>query len=188
MSGSGHHHDHDKPHHHGHGSGAPAEHRAYAPKVVACGVLTVSDTRTRETDASGKLIEEKLLEAGHRVAEREIVRDEADAIRSAVLHFARRSEIEAVIVTGGTGVSARDVTPDTLMPLFDKQLSGFGELFRALSFEEIGAAAVLSRAVAGTIGGSVVYVTPGSSGAVKTAMDQLILPELAHIVGQLRRR
>ncbi len=166
---------------------APAEHRSYAPDSIGCGVLTVSDSRNVDTDKSGKLIEEKLVGAGHRVSEREIVRDEADAIRSAVVRLAGRGDVDAVIVTGGTGVSPRDVTPDALEPLFDKRLEGFGELFRVLSFEEIGAAAILSRAVAGTIGGSVVYVTPGSSGAVRLAMERLILPELAHVVGQLRR-
>jgi molybdenum cofactor biosynthesis protein B len=176
------------PHRGGHGhSNAPAEHRAYAPESVGCAVLTVSDSRTPQTDSSGDLIEERLVGARHRALERAIVPDDADEIRAAVLRAIRRPEIEAVIVTGGTGISPRDVTPDTIEPLLDRLLAGFGELFRMLSFEEIGAAALISRALAGTAAGTVVYVLPGSSGAVRLGLDRLILPELAHIVGQLRR-
>ena len=127
------------------------------------------------------------MKAGHSTALRSIVPDQAEAIRAALLGALGRSEIDAVIITGGTGVSPRDVTPDTVEPLLEKLLSGFGELFRMLSFEEIGAAALLSRALAGVASGSVVFVMPGSSGAVRLAMERLILPELAHIVGQLRR-
>ncbi len=166
---------------------APGEHRAYAPKSVGCAVLTVSDSRTPETDSSGDLIAERLEAAGHETRCRAIVPDEAHAIRDAVLQAISRPDIDAVIVTGGTGVSPRDVTPDTVEPLLEKRLPGFGELFRVLSFEEIGAAAVLSRALAGTASGTVVYVLPGSSGAVRLGLDRLIVPELAHVVGQLRR-
>ncbi len=168
-------------------SDAPSQHRAYAPTSIRCGLLTVSDSRTVADDKSGKLISELLLAAGHATVAHEIVPDEADAIRLAVLRALARSEVDAVIATGGTGVSPRDVTPDALEPLFEKRLAGFGELFRVLSFEEIGAAAVLSRATAGTVAGKVVYVMPGSSGAVRLGMQKLILPELAHVVGQLRR-
>ncbi len=166
---------------------APAQHRAYAPKSIACAVLTVSDSRTPSDDKSGKLIAELLGAAGHAVRVHQIVPDDADAIRSAVLHALARADIDAVIATGGTGVSPRDVTPDTLEPLFEKRLAGFGELFRSLSYSEIGAAALLSRATAGTLSDKVVYVMPGSSGAVRLGMEKLILPELAHVVGQLRR-
>jgi molybdenum cofactor biosynthesis protein B len=166
---------------------APASHRAYAPESVACLVLTVSDSRTLDDDSSGHAIAKALEGAGHRVAERAIVADDAGAIRAAVLRAIARADVDAAIVTGGTGVSPRDVTPDVVAPLLDKRLDGFGELFRALSFEEIGPAAILSRALAGTAGRTAVFVTPGSSGAVRLAMDRLILPELAHLVGQLRR-
>ncbi len=176
----------DKPHAHGHAS-APAEHRAYAPKSVRSAVFTVSDSRTVATDSSGQLIQERLEAAGHAVSERVILKDDPDAIREAVLGSLSNPEVDAIIVTGGTGVSPRDVTPDTIEPLLQKVLTGFGELFRMLSFEEIGAAAVLSRALAGTAERTVVYVMPGSSAAVRLAMDRLILPELAHVVGQLRR-
>ena len=166
---------------------APAQHRVYAPKSIACAVLTVSDSRTVADDKSGKLIAELLGAAGHTVLVHQIVPDAAEAIRFAVLRALARADVDALIATGGTGVSPRDVTPDTLEPLFEKRLAGFGELFRSLSYAEIGAAALLSRATAGTVSGKVVYVMPGSSGAVRLGMEKLILPELAHIVGQLRR-
>ncbi len=168
-------------------AGAPAEHRAYAPKVVRCAILTVSDTRSVETDGSGRLIRELIEEHGYTVADHEIVKDDADAIRVAVLRALARVDVDAVIATGGTGISPRDVTPDTVEPLLEKVLPGFGELFRWLSFEEIGAAAALSRALAGTVGRKIVYVMPGSSGAVQLGMTRLVLPEVAHAIGQLRR-
>jgi molybdenum cofactor biosynthesis protein B len=150
-------------------------------------VLTVSDSRWVDTDSSGALIEEQLCAAGHAVAERVIVPDEVGPIRRAVLRGIERPDVDAVLVTGGTGVSPRDVTPETVEPLLERRLTGFGELFRLLSFQEIGPAAILSRAVAGTAGETVVYVMPGSVKAVQLALQRLILPELTHVVGQLRR-
>jgi len=167
---------------------APSAHRAYAPAEVGCAVLTVSDSRTLDDDTSGKLIRELLTARGHRTVQHAIVPDDLETIRLAVLRALARSDVDAVIATGGTGVSPRDVTPEAVAPLFEKTLAGFGELFRVLSFQEIGAAAVLSRAVAGTSGGKVVYVLPGSSGAVRLGMEKLVVPELAHVVGQLRRK
>ncbi len=166
---------------------APDQHRAYAPKSIRSAVLTVSDSRTEATDSSGQLIQERLESAGHEVPDRLIVKDDPKAIRAAVLRQVSRPDIDAVIITGGTGVSPRDVTPDTVEPMLEKVLTGFGELFRMLSFEEIGPAAVLSRALAGTVERTVIYLMPGSSGAVRLGMDRLILPEVAHVVGQLRR-
>ena len=169
------------------GEDAPSAHRAYAPKSLDCLVLTVSDSRTLETDSAGKAIQQALEGAGHRVEERRIVPDEPEAIRAAVLRAIARPDVDAVIVTGGTGVSPRDSTPEVVEPLLEKQITGFGELFRTLSFQEIGAAAMLSRALAGTANRTALFVTPGSSGAVRLAMERLILPELGHLVGQLRR-
>jgi len=169
------------------GPDAPSQHRAYAPRAVRCAVLTVSDSRTLGEDTSGDAIAAALAGAGHEIADRAIVRDDAPAIAAAVKRGIERDDVDAVIVTGGTGVSPRDVTPDAVLPLLDKPLHGFGELFRMLSFQEIGAAAMLSRAVAGTTGRTAVYVMPGSRGAVKLGMERLILPELTHLVGQLRR-
>jgi molybdenum cofactor biosynthesis protein B len=168
-------------------SDAPGQHRSYAPRSVRCAVLTVSDSRTLADDTSGDSIAAALSGAGHEIADRAIVRDDPAAIAAAVRRGIERSGVDAVIVTGGTGVSPRDVTPDAVAPLLDKQLHGFGELFRMLSFEEIGAAAILSRALAGTAGRTAVYVMPGSRAAVKLGMERLILPELTHLVGQLRR-
>ena len=155
--------------------------------MLAVSVLTVSDSRTLESDTSGALIQEKLEAHGHKLAERVIVKDEAAEIRREVLRAIARPDVDVVILTGGTGVSVRDVTPETVEPLLDKILHGFGELFRTLSFEQIGPAAMLSRALAGTARGTAVFVTPGSSAAVRLAMDRLVLPEVGHIVGQLRR-
>ena len=165
----------------------PAQHRAYAPDSVSCLVLTVSDSRTLDDDSSGDAIREQLEAAGHRVAERRIVPDEPEAVRGALLRAVARPDVDVAIVSGGTGVSPRDATPETVAALLDKQLSGFGERFRALSFDEIGTAAMLSRALAGSVAATAVFVTPGSSGAVRLAMERLILPELTHLVGQLRR-
>lgn len=168
-------------------SDAPSQHRSYAPDAVACVVLTVSDSRTLDDDTSGQLLSDGLTAAGHKLAHRAIVRDEPEEIRSAVQTAIARPDVDAVLVSGGTGVAPRDSTVETVEPLLQKQLPGFGELFRALSFEEIGAAAMLSRALAGSAGRTAVFVLPGSSGAARLALERLILPELAHMVGQLRR-
>jgi molybdenum cofactor biosynthesis protein B len=163
------------------------EHKRQAPRVVSCVVLTVSDTRTPETDAGGRLIEERLRAAGHKVIERRIVPDEPEEVRAFLIGAIEREDIDAAIVTGGSGVAPRDTTPEAVEPLLDRTLPGFGELFRMLSFEEVGAAAMLSRAVAGTAQRTALFVLPGSRKAVELAMDRLILPELGHIVGQLSR-
>ena len=160
------------------------EHRAEAPRTVATAVITVSDTRTLEDDAGGRLIVELLEAAGHTVASRVIVKDEPTEIAVAVESAASRQGIGAVIVTGGTGVAPRDVTPDTIEPLLDRTIPGFGELYRMLSYQEVGSAALLSRALAGLRDGRVVFALPGSRGAVRLAMEKLILPELGHLVAQ----
>jgi molybdenum cofactor biosynthesis protein B len=160
------------------------EHRGEAPRTVATAVVTVSDTRTLEDDAGGRLIVELLEGAGHTVASRVIVKDEPTEIAVAVESAASREGIRAVIVTGGTGVAPRDVTPDTIEPLLDRTIPGFGELYRVLSYQEIGSAALLSRALAGLKDGRVVFALPGSRGAVRLAMEKLILPELGHLVSQ----
>jgi molybdenum cofactor biosynthesis protein B len=177
----------DPPPRPGHAQGAPAEHRAYAPAALACFVLTVSDSRSLADDTAGALIAACLAEAGHSVAERRLVPDETDEIRAAVAGAIERADVDAVLVTGGTGVSPRDCTPEAVAALLDKRLDGFGELFRALSYQEIGAAAMLSRALAGSAGRKAVFVMPGSRAAVELAMKRLVLPELGHLVGQLRR-
>jgi len=166
---------------------APASHRAYAPEKLSCALLTVSDSRTLEDDTSGNFMRDCLEAAGHRIVDRDIVPDDPDPLRLWVLQRIARGQVDAIFVSGGTGVSPRDCTVETLEPLLGKVLTGFGELFRMLSFEEIGPAAMLSRALAGTADRTAVFILPGSSGAVRLAMERLILPELTHLVGQLRR-
>jgi molybdenum cofactor biosynthesis protein B len=159
-------------------------HRRAAPDRVATAVVTVSDTRTLENDAGGALVSELLEAAGHEVVSRAIVRDEASAIASALRELVARADVRAVVFTGGTGVAPRDVTPDTVEPLLERVIPGFGELFRMLSYEEIGSAALLSRAVAGLLAGRVVFVLPGSRGAVRLGMEKLVVPELGHLAGE----
>ena len=167
---------------------AVGEHRARAEALdaVSVGVLTVSDTRDPSTDKSGRLILDLVAEAGHNMAARRLVRDEPDQIRAAVLDMCG-SGLDAVLSTGGTGIGGRDQTCDVVRPLLEKELPGFGELFRMLSWEEVGSAAMLSRAVAGTVGWTLVFCMPGSSNAVRLAMTRLILPELRHLVYELHR-
>lgn len=162
-------------------------HREQAAKAIACAVITVSDTRTEETDKSGQLIKEQLQRAGHTTQAYHIIRDEPSQIRPLVEGLLARDDVDAVIVNGGTGVARRDVTFDVLSAMVEKPLPGFGELFRALSYEEIGSAAMLSRAMAGAVGTKVLFSMPGSSGAVRLAMERLVLPEMPHIVYELRK-
>ena len=164
-----------------------AEHKAHAPASVACYVLTVSDTRTEANDTGGAAIRELLAEAGHTVTGHSIVKDEPDQVRAAVRARLSDATTRVIITTGGTGVSSRDGTYEAIDGLFEKRLDGFGELFRALSFQDIGSAAMMSRATAGTAGRKAIFVLPGSPGAVRLAMTKLIVPELGHIVQQLNK-
>lgn len=161
-------------------------HQRAAPQVVRFCVLTISDTRTLDTDSSGQLIASKLQAAGHAQVERAIVRDEPAEIREAVERLCRLQGVDAIIATGGTGLSPRDRTPEAIEPLFEVLIPGFGELFRMLSYAEIGAASMLSRAVAGRIGSVLVFCLPGSSHAVDLAMEKLLVPELPHLVHHSR--
>ncbi len=147
-------------------------------------VITVSDTRTPETDTGGDLVCELLEGASHPVPHREIVPDDAERIEAATSAALARDDTRAVILTGGTGVAPRDVTPDAVEVLFDREIPGFGELFRWLSYEEIGSAALLSRALAGVVEGKLVFVVPGSRGGVRLALEKLILPELGHLAAE----
>lgn len=167
------------------GTKIPAEHKAHAPKSVRCAVVTVSDTRTVETDESGQFICSTLRGAGHEVVAYEIVKDEVTALSTCVNELLRQEATEAVLLNGGTGVARRDVTVEVVESLLEKRLEGFGELFRFLSFEEIGSAAMMSRAVAGVALGTVLFAMPGSPAAVHLAMERLILPELPHLRQQL---
>ena len=163
------------------------QHREAAPETVRVAVLTISDTRTSETDTGGDVVEETMRGAGHEVVAREIVRDEATSIRTALVDLLARPEVDAVVTTGGTGISGRDTTYEVVERMVEKRLDGFGELFRMLSYEEIGAAAILSRALAGAVGTKFVASLPGSRNAVRLGMEKLLVPEIAHIVFELRK-
>ncbi len=167
-------------------SGGAHTHDPKAPPRIA--ILTISDTRTLETDSSGAAIESLASAAGWPIAGRAIVRDEPAEIAEAIRRFCADPAVDAVVATGGTGVAPRDRTPETLEPLFERRLDGFGELFRTVSFQEVGARAILSRATAGVISGRIVFALPGSEAAVRLAMERLLIPVAGHIVAELKRR
>jgi molybdenum cofactor biosynthesis protein B len=164
-----------------------AEHKAHAPTAVRCFVLTVSDTRTDATDTSGRAIAELLTASGHVVSGRGLVKDDPDAVRDALQRQLAGTGSQAIITTGGTGITSRDSTYEVVSRLLEKRLDGFGELFRMLSFEQIGAAAMMSRACAGIASGHIVVSLPGSEAAVRLAMERLVIPELGHLVQQAGR-
>jgi molybdenum cofactor biosynthesis protein B len=162
------------------------QHRREAPKSVSCAIITVSDTRTPDTDKSGQLIRRLLEENGFSVAEYAIVKDEYEGIGKLLRDAADNPRVEAVLLNGGTGIAGRDTTYEAVRDQLHKEMPGFGEIFRFLSFtEDIGSAAILSRAIAGTIGKTAVFSMPGSTGAVKLAMTRLIIPELGHVMREL---
>lgn len=163
------------------------QHREAAPDHIRAAVLTISDTRTEEDDTGGDTIRQALREAGHEVTASSIVRDEIEQIESRIDEYLAAGSVDAVITTGGTGISARDTTYEVVSRKLDKQLDGFGEIFRYLSYEEVGAAAMLSRATAGSVGGKFLVCLPGSSNAVRLAMEKLLVPEIAHVVFELKR-
>ena len=178
---------------HGHGvasaTSSPDEHRQAGAQQfpsIECAVITVSDTRTELDDKSGALIQSMLQEAGHEIAGYRLVKNDAQQITQALTHMlAGRARF--VMLTGGTGPGTRDITVETVQSLLEKELTGFGELFRILSYEEIGAATILSRATAGRIGNKFVVCCPGSSGAVRLALSEILIPELAHILREMNR-
>ncbi len=165
----------------------PEEHRAHAPRVLGFAALTVSDSRTPETDGGGRSIRDLVERAGHRFVEARIVRDEIEAIRAAARELLSLPEVDVLVLTGGTGVAPRDVTLEAVAPLLERPLEGFGELFRMLSYKEVGAAAMLSRATAGVTNGKALFALPGSPKAVTLALNELILPEAGHLISQARR-
>ena len=169
-------------------SGRPdLEHKSHAPTSVRCFVLTVSDTRTRETDTGGRAIADLLLAAGHVVADQTIVKDDPDLVRGTIERQLARPDVDAIITTGGTGITSRDSTYEAVSAMLQKRLDGFGELFRMLSYADIGPAAMMSRAVAGLVAGRIVISLPGSEAAVRLAMERLVVPEIGHLVQQARR-
>jgi len=163
------------------------EHKKKAPQSVNCAVLTISDSRTERDDESGKLIKQKLTENGHRVISYSILKNDKDSIENEIHELVRQKELQVIITSGGTGASHRDITVETISMILEKKLDGFGELFRFLSYQEIGTSSIMSRAVAGVAGGKVILCLPGSSGAANLAMDKIILPEIGHMVREATR-
>ena len=163
------------------------EHKRVSPTHIRCYVLTVSDSRTEETDTGGRLLRQLLTGGGHEVVGHAIVPDEAATLRAAVVAQLDADPVQAVITTGGTGISRRDGTHEVMSALIEKRIDGFGELFRALSFEEIGPSAMLSRACAGTARGKILISLPGAQNAVRLGMTRLVLPELGHLVREVTR-
>ncbi len=163
------------------------EHKHKAPQNVSCAVIIISDSRTEQDDESGKLIKQRLSEDGHKVMAYAILKNDAGAIKEKIQELLGQDELQVVIASGGTGVSHRDVTVDTIDLILEKRLDGFGELFRLLTYQEIGTGSIMSRATAGVAKGKVVLCLPGSLGAVTLAMDKIILPEIGHLVREATR-
>ena len=177
--GSGHHSSHAKPSH--------VQHKEGGHLSIGCMVVTCSDTRTPDTDTSGALIRDLLQQQGHKVLVYQIVKDEPKEVQRLVTEASQDETVEAIIINGGTGISRRDSTFEAVASLIQKRLDGFGEIFRYLSYKDIGSPAILSRATAGLYGEKIIFSIPGSKGAVKLAMEQLILPEIGHIVGEMKK-
>ncbi|MGH9202019.1 MAG: MogA/MoaB family molybdenum cofactor biosynthesis protein [Vicinamibacterales bacterium] len=163
------------------------EHKTAGPDTVRVFVLTISDTRNEQTDSGGRLVVDLLTSAGHQVVEKVIVKDEPSQVAERVRQQAAAGDVDVIITTGGTGITSRDSTFEAMDGLLEKRLPGFGELFRLLSYQDIGSAAMMSRAFAGTLGKVVLVALPGSEGAVRLAMTKLLLPELGHLVQQARK-
>ncbi len=163
------------------------EHRHQAPASVNCAVLTFSDSRTEEDDESGRLLRQNLEEAGHKVTDYGVLKDDAAVISRKISELLDREELQVIITNGSTGVSHRDVAVEAVSPVLEKKLDGFGELFRYLSYQEIGSASVMSRTIAGMARGKVIICLPGSPAAVRLAADSIILPEIGHMVREVSR-
>lgn len=165
---------------------AVTEHKGKAHRTVRCAVITLSDTRTEETDTSGKRIKDLLAEQGQPVVAYRILKDEPEQLAAVVQALLAQPEVDAIITNGGTGIAPRDTTFEAIQGLLEKEISGFGEMFRMLSYSDIGAAAMLTRATAGVANGKVIISLPGSTGAVELGMTKLVLPELGHMMFLLR--
>lgn len=163
------------------------EHKAHAPRSIGCMIITCSDTRTADTDNSGQLIQKLLKDQGHTVVGYHLVKDDPAQIQLWIARTVTNEAVQALIINGGTGVSRRDTTFEAVDAMLEKRLPGFGELFRLLTYQEIGSPAIMSRATAGVIKGRVLFSVPGSENAVRMAMEKLILPELGHVVQQLAK-
>jgi molybdenum cofactor biosynthesis protein B len=154
---------------------------------VGCAVLIISDSRTEQTDESGKFLKQTLSQNGHRVIAYAILKNDAEAIERKIRELLNQDGLQVIITSGGTGISHRDITVETVSSIVEKKLDGFGELFRSLSYQEIGTASIMSRAVAGAVGGKIIISIPGSLGAAKLAIEKIILPEIGHMVREVTR-
>ena len=163
------------------------EHKELSPQTVSCAVLIISDSRTEKTDESGKYLVDNLVGNGHTVVDYTLLKNDPEAIKKKLNEYLSQEELQVIITSGGTGVSMRDVTVETVTPMLDKMLDGFGELFRTLSYMEIGTASIMSRAIAGVIGRKIIICVPGSLAAVKLALDKIILSEIGHMVREATR-
>jgi len=163
------------------------EHKELALRSVSCAVLTISDSRTEQDDESGGLIKKRLDENGHQVVSYSILKNDAAAIKNKIHELLEQAELQVIIASGGTGISQRDITVDTIESVLEKRLDGFGELFRYLTYQEIGTGSIMSRATAGVARGKVIICLPGSLGAATLAMDRIILPEIGHLVREATR-
>lgn len=163
------------------------KHRKASPDRIRVAVITISDTRIAETDTGGNIIVDSMQRAGHEVVYRGIVTDDAPHIKESLEKLLTDASIDAIVTTGGTGISVRDTTYEVVSRMLDKKLDGFGELFRMLSYQEVGAAAILSRAIAGAVGSKFVACLPGSTNAVRLAMEKLLVPEIPHVVFELSK-
>ena len=163
------------------------EHKKQAPKSVNCSVVIISDTRTEQNDESGKIIMQALKRNGHKVLSYCILKNDADSIRKKLNELLDEESLQVIITSGGTGISHLDITVEIISPTFEKKIDGFGELFRFLTYQEIGTASIMSRAVAGVVGEKVILCLPGSLGGVTLAMDKVILPEIGHMVREATR-
>jgi molybdenum cofactor biosynthesis protein B len=163
------------------------EHRARAPAGIRCAIVAVSDTRSVETDESGKEMVRRVDARGHRAVSRTVVPDEPVLIGAELRRLLADPDVDAVLIAGGTGIAPRDATVEVVRAFLDREIPGFGEFFRMLSFRQIGPAAMLSRAVAGVARGKPIFCLPGSPAAVALGLDELVLPELGHVIEELRR-
>ena len=163
------------------------EHKHHDVQNVNCAVITTSDSRTEQDDESGKLIKQRLANAGHKVTYYAILKNDALTLRKTLEDLLKRDDVQVIITGGGTGLSKRDITVNTIAPILEKTLDGFGELFRQLTYQEIGTGSIMSRAIAGVANGKIIICIPGSLGAATLAMDKIILPEIGHLVWEATR-
>jgi molybdenum cofactor biosynthesis protein B len=163
------------------------EHKHHSPKSINCSIIIASDSRTEQNDESGKYIKHELKKQGHKVLSFSLLKNDTDAINIKINELMHEDNLQVIIISGGTGISRRDVTIETISPIFDKELVGFGELFRFLTYQQIHTGSIMSRATAGVARGKVIICLPGSLGAVTLAMEKIILPEIGHMVREAQR-